>query len=241
MSLKLEDPMGRRLEFEPTTFGGENGAVVRASFGAESIVVQLDPNQTAILHAKLGEMLGANAEESAEEKFSARIDRLGMAIENLHKSVAKLAPQAALDALAEAFTAEMAKVKEAIGRPTEPSDLEAPAPDKPMVTRATRTTKNYLTFATYHNSWLCQRQETSLTIIKIGKDARSDIRVEEVAAADMHAVIEVGPYAPGDITLIDLGSEMGTKVNGVRANKRKLALGDQIQIGDSKIVLEHIG
>ena len=237
MSLKLEDPMGRRLElFEPTVDGNKGFVVFRVSFVDEAIIVQLDPNQAAILHAKLGEMLGA----SAEEKFADRVDRLEMAISSLREAVAKLAPQAALDALAEAFTAEMAKVKEALGKSTGPSDLEAPAPNKPTVTRAARTTKNYLTFATYHNSWLCQRQETTLAVIKIGKDARSDIRIEEVAAADMHAVIEVGPYAPGDITLIDLGSEMGTKVNGVRTNKRKLAIGDQIQIGDSKIVLEHI-
>ena len=107
MSLKLEDPMGRRLElFEPTV-DGDKGLVLRISFVDEAIIVQLDPNQAAILHAKLGEMLGA----SAEEKFADRIDRLEMAIETLRKAFAEYAPQAALDALAEAFTAEMAKVK----------------------------------------------------------------------------------------------------------------------------------
>ena len=52
----------------------------------------------------------------------------------------------------------------------------------------------------------------------------------------MHAVIEVG--GPDDITLIDLGNEPGTMVNGARVNKCKLHVGDQIQIGGTTIVLE---
>ncbi|HEY1534943.1 MAG TPA: AgmX/PglI C-terminal domain-containing protein, partial [Polyangiaceae bacterium] len=43
---------------------------------------------------------------------------------------------------------------------------------------------------------------------------------------------------PEDITLIDLGNEPGTMVNGARVNKCKLHVGDQIQVGQTYIVLE---
>ena len=52
----------------------------------------------------------------------------------------------------------------------------------------------------------------------------------------MHAVIEVA--SPEDITLIDLGNEPGTMVNGQRVNKCKIMPGDQVQIGSTAIVLE---
>jgi hypothetical protein len=52
----------------------------------------------------------------------------------------------------------------------------------------------------------------------------------------MHAVIEVA--SPADITLIDLGNEPGTLVNGQRVNKCKIRPGDQIQIGSTLIHLE---
>src|SRR5207244_2229558 len=50
--------------------------------------------------------------------------------------------------------------------------------------------------------------------------------------------IEVG--GPEDITLIDLGNDPGTMVNGARVNKCKLQAGDQIQIGSTLIVLEAV-
>lgn len=100
----LEDRAGARVLLTKSTVGVFVRVAVEDGPG---FTAELDPNQAAILHAKLGEMLGA----SAEEKFADRIDRLEMAIETLRKAFAEYAPQAALDALAEAFTAEMAKVK----------------------------------------------------------------------------------------------------------------------------------
>ena len=53
----------------------------------------------------------------------------------------------------------------------------------------------------------------------------------------MHAVIEVA--GPDDITLIDLGNDPGTLVNGARVNKCKLHVGDKIEIGyATQIMLE---
>jgi pSer/pThr/pTyr-binding forkhead associated (FHA) protein len=94
-----------------------------------------------------------------------------------------------------------------------------------------------LTFGLYQNEALVRRETVTQDIVKIGKDAKSHLRVEDELASRMHAVIEVGAGAE-DITLIDLGNEPGTLVNGTRVNKCKIGVGDQIQIGGTKIVLE---
>ncbi len=51
-------------------------------------------------------------------------------------------------------------------------------------------------------------------------------------------MIEVG--GPDDVTLIDLGNEPATQVNGAPVNKCKLNAGDQILVGGTKIVLERV-
>lgn len=61
--------------------------------------------------------------------------------------------------------------------------------------------------------------------------------IDDDLASRMHAVIEVA--SEDDITLIDLGNEPGTMVNGARVNKCKVHPGDQIQIGDTLVVLEN--
>ncbi|MFO0548187.1 MAG: AgmX/PglI C-terminal domain-containing protein [Polyangiaceae bacterium] len=94
-----------------------------------------------------------------------------------------------------------------------------------------------LTFGLYQNEALVRRETVTQDIVKIGKDVKSHLRVEDELASRMHAVIEVGAGAD-DITLIDLGNEPGTLVNGARVNKCKVGVGDQIQIGGTKIVLE---
>jgi len=93
-----------------------------------------------------------------------------------------------------------------------------------------------LTFALYQGDQLVRRDTIAQDIVKVGKDPRSHLRVDDELASRMHAVIEVG--SPGDITLIDLGNEPGTLVNGQRVNKCKIRPGDQIQIGSTLIVLE---
>ncbi len=93
-----------------------------------------------------------------------------------------------------------------------------------------------LTFGLYQNDALVRRETVSQDIVKVGKDAKSHLRVEDEQASRMHAVIEVA--GADDITLIDLGNEPGTLVNGARVNKCKISVGDQIQIGGTRIVLE---
>ncbi|MBK6461392.1 MAG: AgmX/PglI C-terminal domain-containing protein [Myxococcales bacterium] len=96
-----------------------------------------------------------------------------------------------------------------------------------------------LTFALYQGEQLIRRDTVAQDIVKVGKDPRSHLRVDDELASRMHAVIEVA--SEGDITLIDLGNEPGTMVNGQRVNKCKVRPGDQIQIGSTTIVLESAG
>ncbi|MDP9149497.1 MAG: AgmX/PglI C-terminal domain-containing protein [Myxococcota bacterium] len=94
-----------------------------------------------------------------------------------------------------------------------------------------------LTFGLYQGDQLVRRDTIAQDIVKVGKDPRSHLRVDDELASRMHAVIEVA--SPTDITLIDLGNEPGTLVNGQRVNKCKIRPGDQIQIGSTLIVLEN--
>jgi hypothetical protein len=94
-----------------------------------------------------------------------------------------------------------------------------------------------LTFALYQGESLVRRDTIVQDIVKVGKDPRSHLRVDDELASRMHAVIEVA--SPADITLIDLGNEPGTMVNGQRVNKCKIRPGDQIQIGSTLIQLEN--
>src|ERR1700761_8137652 len=93
-----------------------------------------------------------------------------------------------------------------------------------------------LTFALYQGDALVRRDTIVQDIVKVGKDPRSHLRVDDDLASRMHAVIEVA--SPNDITLIDLGNEPGTLVNGQRVNKCKIRPGDQVQIGSTLIQLE---
>lgn len=96
--------------------------------------------------------------------------------------------------------------------------------------------KAVLNFAIYRGDALERRESVAQDIVKIGKDPKSHLRIDDETASKMHAVIEV--TGPEDITLIDLGNEPGTLVNGARVNKCKLHVGDRIQIGSTQIMLE---
>ncbi|HEY2406373.1 MAG TPA: AgmX/PglI C-terminal domain-containing protein [Polyangiaceae bacterium] len=96
--------------------------------------------------------------------------------------------------------------------------------------------KAVLTFALYQGDAFQRRETVTQDIVKVGKDPKSHLRVDDELASRMHAVIEVA--GPEDVTLIDLGNEPGTMVNGARVNKCKLHVGDQIQVGTTLLVLE---
>lgn len=95
-----------------------------------------------------------------------------------------------------------------------------------------------LTFAVYHGTTLLRREAVTQRVIRIGNDPRSHLRLDEPTAARMHAVLEVAPE--NDVTLIDLGHDAGTYVNGMRVNKCRLTKGDELRIGDTRLVLERL-
>src|SRR5262249_4783837 len=96
--------------------------------------------------------------------------------------------------------------------------------------------KTALTFALYQNDALVRRETVTQDIVKVGKDAKSHLRLDDALASRMHAVIEVA--SPEEITLIDLGNEPGTMVNGARINKGRINPGDVLQVGKTRVVLE---
>jgi hypothetical protein len=95
-----------------------------------------------------------------------------------------------------------------------------------------------LTFAWLENGEPTRRETITQDIVKIGKDPKSHVRVDDELAARMHAVVEAGGV--DDVVLIDLGNEPGTLVNGQRVNKCRLRVGDQVQIGSTVLVLEEV-
>src|ERR1043165_4812626 len=98
--------------------------------------------------------------------------------------------------------------------------------------------KAVVTFATYQGGQLISRDSVTHDIVKVGRDPKSHLRVDDPAASRMHAVIEVA--SPSEITLIDLGNDPGTYVNGERINKCRLRVGDRIDIGSTQLILENV-
>jgi pSer/pThr/pTyr-binding forkhead associated (FHA) protein len=94
-----------------------------------------------------------------------------------------------------------------------------------MVTR----NKLSLTFNVQKKERVVRTTTITAGVIKIGSDVRNQIRVDDEAASLMHAIIEV----VDEPTLIDLGSETGTWVNGARVNRCRLCAGDDIRVGST--------
>jgi TonB family protein len=90
-------------------------------------------------------------------------------------------------------------------------------------------------FQIYKGDQLVREEILNEPVIKIGKLASSHLRLEDETVSRMHAVVEV--TGPGEIQLIDLGSTRGTTVNGERINKAILKSGDQVQFGDTRVVV----
>src|SRR5690242_21544509 len=98
------------------------------------------------------------------------------------------------------------------------------------------TTKIPMTFSIYRGEELLRTEKLAQDIIKVGKLPSSHLRIEDDGVSRMHAVIEV--TGPDEIFIIDLGSASGTIVNGKKVNKTKLQSGDQIQLGETRVVVE---
>jgi TonB family protein len=96
--------------------------------------------------------------------------------------------------------------------------------------------KVMMTFNIYQGDQLLRTEQLSQDIIKVGKLPSSHLRIDDDNVSRMHAVIEV--TSPEEIFIIDLGSASGTVVNGKKVNKCKLENGDEIVLGDTRIVVQ---
>src|SRR6185295_11949775 len=90
-----------------------------------------------------------------------------------------------------------------------------------------------VTFKIYHGDTLVRTETIAQNVIKIGRDQKSHLRIEDDTVSRMHAVIEA---KPDEVQIIDLGS--GTYVNGQAINKCALNTYDEIQVGNTRIVVE---
>jgi pSer/pThr/pTyr-binding forkhead associated (FHA) protein len=73
-------------------------------------------------------------------------------------------------------------------------------------------------------------------MVTIGRAADCELRLTDMACSRRHAQLHIDD---GALTLEDLGSHNGTRVNGERvADRRRLAAGDVIRIGPVKLVID---
>jgi TonB family protein len=93
-----------------------------------------------------------------------------------------------------------------------------------------------ITFRIYKGDELLRTETLSQDIIKVGKLPSSHLRIEDDNVSRMHAVIEV--TSPSEIFIIDLGSAAGTVVNGKKVNKTQLQNGDEVMLGDTRVVVD---
>lgn len=91
-----------------------------------------------------------------------------------------------------------------------------------------------LTFRIFQQDTFLREETLSSPVIKIGKLSSSHLRLEDESISRMHAVVEV---SNGQVSLIDLGSTIGTWVNGQKINKATLCDGDLITMGELRMEL----
>ncbi len=72
----------------------------------------------------------------------------------------------------------------------------------------------------------------------IGRAAHCAIRLDEDAAGDEHALLEVSPQR---VMLVQLDPERDTFVNGEKVERQALGQGDEIRIGRSRFLLQAPG
>ena len=93
-----------------------------------------------------------------------------------------------------------------------------------------------LKMTVYKGNELVAEHSFDRDIVKIGRLASAHLKLDDAKVSRIHAVIEA--TADGqDYSVIDMGSTEGTIVNGARISKEKLKDGDEIRLGDSRIVV----
>lgn len=70
-------------------------------------------------------------------------------------------------------------------------------------------------------------------LVRIGKATFADLYINHPSVARMHAMIEV--KSPTDIRIIDVGSYVGSKINGQRVHQGTLKDLDVLSIGEVEL------
>ena len=70
--------------------------------------------------------------------------------------------------------------------------------------------------------------------VKIGRLGSAQIKLDDPAVSRIHAVIE---FAGPQVSLIDMGSTVGTLVNDTKVHKVKLNHGDRVAIGETTLLV----
>ena len=86
-----------------------------------------------------------------------------------------------------------------------------------------------LSFKIYKEQESLPAKTLDRDVIKIGRQSSCHLHLDDDTVSRMHAVVEVAEG--GQISIIDLGSDEGTYVNGKRVNKVELKSGDEIRLG----------
>jgi hypothetical protein len=93
-----------------------------------------------------------------------------------------------------------------------------------------------LTFKVYKDGELVTTETFDREIIKIGRLSSAHLRLDDEKVSRIHAVVEIS--ASGEVNIIDMGSAEGTFVNGEKTNKATLKPGDELRLGDTRIVFQ---
>jgi len=78
-------------------------------------------------------------------------------------------------------------------------------------------------------------QEFEQEMVTIGKGGAAVLQINDDGLADLHAAVQVAD--DGSVTLLDLGSESGTLLNGETVNNSPVSNGDEVILGKTTIKL----
>src|SRR5688572_29193145 len=97
-----------------------------------------------------------------------------------------------------------------------------------------------LKLTVYKGSDLALEQVFERDIIKIGRLASAHLKLEDAKVSRIHAVIE-SSGGGAEYSIIDMGSTEGTFLNGEKVSKEKLSDGDELRLGDCRILVSFDG
>jgi hypothetical protein len=88
----------------------------------------------------------------------------------------------------------------------------------------------------YKGDELVDTQVFERDIIKIGRLASAHLRLEDPKVSRIHAVIDIAANRD-EVSIIDMGSAEGTRLNGDKISRARLKNGDEVGLGESRLVV----